>query len=58
MTKFGIHTLSDSNKAQSCLGCDDYLFFLVTTAIDLDATSLLPGSSIHVGVNWTLDPGK
>lgn len=40
---------------QNCSGCTStpYLFFLVTTALDLNATLLSPGNSVGVWANWT-----
>ncbi|KAF8434493.1 hypothetical protein L210DRAFT_3506559 [Boletus edulis BED1] len=46
-----IELRSSQPHQDSCSGCDDYLFFFVTTAMEVDATSLVPGLS--VGVNWT-----
>ena len=45
--------LNKETLQQQCLGCDGYLIFLVTTAVDFDADSLPSGSSVSVTVNQT-----
>ena len=60
---FANHTLLNKKTLhQQCFGCDGYLIFAVTTAVDFDADSLPSGSSVSVTVNQlqsiTANPGK